>query len=55
MTAYELDVWLEAYDAPVGRLKSDAFKTLSFEYAPEHIARADAIPLSSAIPVTSET
>jgi serine/threonine-protein kinase HipA len=51
MAARLLDVRLEAFDDPVGRLASDDHGAMAFAYAPEHLARADALPLSLSLPL----
>lgn len=51
MAARLLDVRLEAFDDPVGRLASDDHGAMAFAYAPEHLALADALPLSLSLPL----
>lgn len=54
MTRLSLDVRLEAFDDPIGRLASDDFGALTFAYAESHLARADALPLSMSLPLEAE-
>lgn len=50
----ELDVWLEAFDAPIGRLRSDDYNLLSFRYDDAYLDRADAVSVSLSLPLTDE-
>lgn len=54
MTRLSLDVRLEAFDDPIGRLVSDDFGVLTFTYAKNHLARTDALPLSMSLPLEAE-
>jgi serine/threonine-protein kinase HipA len=46
-----LDVWLEAFDRPVGQLATDDDGSLRFAYAPSYLARGDAHPISLSLPL----
>ncbi len=46
-----LDVWLEAYDQPVGTLGTKDDGSLVFAYSPGYVAAPDAHPISLSLPL----
>lgn len=49
MTA--LDVWLEAFDRPIGSLDAADDGSLHFSYSEDYLARGDAHPISMSLPL----
>ena len=54
MTELSLDVRLDGFAEPAGILMRTEQGALVFAYAPTHVARADALPLSLSLPLTDE-
>ena len=52
--ALSLDVRLDGFDAPAGQLHRDDRAALTFTYTAEHVAKANAYPISMALPLTDE-
>jgi serine/threonine-protein kinase HipA len=52
--ATRLNVWLEAFDQPVGRLERLSNGNAMFRYAEDHVADPAAVPLSLSLPLRRE-
>ncbi len=50
----ELDIWLEAFDAPIGTLSSDDYYVISFRYDSAYVDAPDAVSLSLCLPLRTE-
>jgi serine/threonine-protein kinase HipA len=50
----QLNVWIEGYEEPVGRLTSDESGRMEFHYFEDFVHRADAVPLSLALPFAEQ-
>lgn len=46
-----LDVRIESYEAPAGRLTRADSGVVAFQYTPDYLARPDALPISLALPL----
>jgi len=49
-----LDVWLEAFDEPIGALETDETGRLTFKYAQDYVTRNGAHALSLSLPLSTE-
>jgi serine/threonine-protein kinase HipA len=54
MSALTLDVRLDGYEAPIGKLISTASDNVAFTYSTEHLAITNALPLSLSFPLRDE-
>jgi serine/threonine-protein kinase HipA len=50
-----LDIWLEAFDLPIGRLDASDDGNLAFAYSSDYLAQVDAHPISLSLPLADET
>ncbi len=54
MSALVLDVRLDGYEAPIGKLIRTALDNVAFTYSKEHLAITNALPLSLSFPLNDE-
>lgn len=54
MAGHRLDIRLEAFDEPIGRLTSDDDGAMAFAYGEDYTRRVEAMPLSMSLPLREE-
>jgi serine/threonine-protein kinase HipA len=54
MAVDRLNIWLEAFEQPIGTLQSQPNGNVNFQYAEDYLALPDAMPLSQSLPMRIE-